>query len=81
MGLEINTIITLENREKYVVLNETMYQGKKYFLAMGIDENKEVISSDVVILEEELEGLDMYVKKVIDSEMLAHLASLLKAQM
>lgn len=81
MGLEINTIITLENQEKYVVLNETMYQGKKYFLAMGIDEKKEPISSDVAILEEDLEGLDIYVKKVTDAEMLVQLASLLKNQM
>lgn len=27
MGLKTNTIITLENQEKYVVLNETMYGG------------------------------------------------------
>ena len=38
MGLKTNTIITLENNEKYVVLNETMYGGTKYFLVMGIDE-------------------------------------------
>ena len=29
MGLKTNTIITLENQEKYVVLNETMYGGIK----------------------------------------------------
>lgn len=81
MGLEINTIITLENNERYVVLNETMYQGKKYFLVMGIDQNKEIISSDVAILEEELEGLDIYIKKVTNSSLLTQLANLLKAQM
>lgn len=81
MGLEINTIITLENNEKYVVLNETMYMGKKYFLTMGIDEKKEVKSDDVAILQEELEGLDIFVIKVTDSELLIKLTQLLKEQM
>ena len=29
MSLRTNTIISLENNEKYVVLNETMYGGVK----------------------------------------------------
>ena len=61
MGLELNTIITLENQEKYHVLKEIMYEGKKYFLVKFIEE-----SNENVILEEELEGLDIYVKKVIN---------------
>ena len=43
MSLRTNTIISLENNEKYVVLNETMYGGTKYFLVMGVDENKDVM--------------------------------------
>jgi len=56
MGLEVNTIITLSNYERYVVLNETMYSGKKYFLTMGVDDKKEVMSSLVAVFVEELEG-------------------------
>ena len=56
MGLKINYIIVLENGEQYIVLKEAMYYGKKYFLAMGLDENREVISSKVVILEEHVSG-------------------------
>ncbi len=81
MGLEVNTIITLSNNEKYVVLNETLYSGKKYFLTMGVDEKKEVQTDNVAIFEEELEGLDTYVKKVTDSELMIKLTSLLKEQM
>jgi len=40
MSLKPNTIISLENGEKYVVLNETMYGGVKYFLVMGVDNKK-----------------------------------------
>ena len=81
MGLEVNTIITLSNYERYVVLNETMYSGKKYFLTMGVDEKKEVKSDDVAIFVEELEGLDIYVRKVNDPDLLLKLTKLLKEQM
>ena len=80
MGLNTNTIIVLENRERYIILNQTMYTGKKYFLAMGIDENKELITSKVVILEEIVSGLDLYVEKVTDQETIKTLTRLFKAQ-
>ncbi len=80
MGLEINTIITLENNEKYVVLTETIYSGKKYFLVMGVDEKNAVKTKDVAIFEEEVEGLDTYIEKVADSELLIKLMNLLKKQ-
>lgn len=72
MGLEINTIITLENNEKYQIINENLYNGKKYFLANKIDDQTETI------FEEELEGLDIYVREVLDKEMYEAIISLLK---
>lgn len=80
MGLKINNIIVLENKEQYIVLNEAMYYGKKYFLAMGLNEKREVISSNVVILEEYVSGFDTYVSKVIDNELLTILTRMFKAQ-
>ncbi|MBQ6687082.1 MAG: hypothetical protein IJN03_00980 [Bacilli bacterium] len=80
MGLSTNTIVVLENQERYIILNQTMYTGKKYFLAMGIDENKELITSKVVILEEIVSGLDLFVEKVIDQETIKTLTRLFKAQ-
>lgn len=80
MGLTTNTIIVLDNQERYIILNQTMYTGKKYFLAMGIDENKELITSKVVILEEIVNGLDIYVEKVTDQELIKTLTRLFKAQ-
>lgn len=80
MGLSTNTIIVLENKERYIILNQTMYTGKKYFLAMGIDENKELITSKVVILEEIVSGLDLFVEKVTDQEIIKTLTRLFKAQ-
>lgn len=80
MGLKTNTIISLENNEKYVVLNETMYGGVKYFLVMGVDENKDVIPSNVAIIEEIIEGADTYVERVTDPELVIILTRILKSQ-
>ena len=38
MSLRTNTIISLENNEKYVVLNETIVGGSKFLLVNGVYE-------------------------------------------
>ncbi len=80
MGLKTNTIITLENNEKYVVLNETIYGGVKYFLVMGVDENKNIIPTNVAIIEEIVDGQEVYVDKVKDPELIIILTRILKSQ-
>lgn len=80
MGLKTNTIISLENNEKYVVLNETMYGGVKYFLVMGVNENKDIIPSNVAIVEEIIDGQDTYVDRVRDPELIVILTRILKSK-
>lgn len=80
MEIKTNTIITLENKEKYVVLNKTEYQSDLYFLVMGLDEKKEVISSKVAIMKSETEENDLYVSKVEDPKLIIELTKLLKRQ-
>ena len=80
IGLKTNHIIILENKEEYVILNEIMYDGKKYFLAMGI-KDKEVVSNDIAILEEYISGFDTYVSKVTDKELIGTLSSKFKEQL
>jgi len=81
MNLKINTIITLENNEKYVLLNETMYGGANYFLGMGLDNNLEVLADKVKIFEEVVDGTDVYVDEVKDNNLIIILTRLLKAQL
>lgn len=80
MGIKMNHIIVLENKEEYIVLNEVLYNEKKYFLAMRLNEKREVISSNVIILEEHISGFETYVAKVVDSELITILTKLFKAQ-
>jgi hypothetical protein len=81
MSLRTNTIISLENNEKYVVLNETMYGGVKYFLVMGVDENKDIIPTNVGAVEEIIDGQDTYVDRVKDPELIIILTRILKSQL
>ena len=81
MGLKLNTIITLENNEKYILLNETLYGGIKYFLVMGLDDNKDIIPSKVKIIEEIIKDNEVYVKAVKDPELIIILTRILKAQL
>ena len=80
MGLSINTIITLENSEKYVVLNETTYEDSKYFMVMGIDDDKQIIPTKVAIFKEVVEGIDIYIVKVKDQKLMAKLTEILREQ-
>ena len=80
MEIRINTIITLDNQERYMVLNQVNYEGKDYFLVMGVDDNKEVISSKVAIMMSEKDGEDTYVSKVEDNDLMATITNLLKSQ-
>ncbi len=78
--MKINTIITLSNDEKYMVLNETYYQQERYILTMGVDDNKEIIQSKVAIFKEIIENNEIYVEKIEDSYLLIELTNLLKSQ-
>lgn len=81
MKIKTNTIITLENNKRYVVLNETICNNKRYFLVMEVAENKEVIPENVAIFESIENSTDIYIEKVEDSELLIFLTKQLKAQL
>lgn len=81
MQIKINTIITLSNNERFMVLNETMYEENKYFLVMGIDEQKEIISSKVAIVKEVIQNEEVFVEKIEDSELIIKLTNLFKSQL
>lgn len=81
MQIKINTIITLSNNERFMVLNETMYEENKYFLVMGIDDQKEIISSKVAIVKEVIQNEEVFVEKIEDSELIIKLTNLFKSQL
>lgn len=49
----INSILTLDNDEKYMVLNQALYQNRNYFLvAKVIDGEEEEVTDEFKLLEE-----------------------------
>lgn len=72
MELQKDTIITLENKERYIVKNITFYGGIKYALAQKEDnENK-------IILEEILDNNELFVQEVSDEELTGILLRILE---
>ncbi len=47
----IHSIITLDNQEKYMVLNQATYQGNQYFFVAKVAEDEEDILDDFKLLE------------------------------
>lgn len=72
MEITKDTIITLENEERYIITNITYYGGVKYALAQK--EN----ATDKVIMEEILENNELYIRKVTDGELIEILMRILE---
>ncbi len=81
MQIKINSMITLDNQERYIVLNETSYENETYYLVMGMDEKKEVVESKVAIMKLVLKNEETYVERVTDSKLILTLTNLLKSQL
>ena len=81
MEIKINTIITLDTNERYMVLNETNYDDDRYFLVMGMDEKKEIVESNVAIFKEVKKDEKCFVEKVTDSKLIIELTNRLKSQL
>lgn len=78
MNLEKDKIILLEDNTKYVITNQTEYNGKKYYLVMGVNSEETTITNEIAILESSESGDDIYVDKVTDPELIKVLVPLLK---
>ena len=80
MGNLINNILTLGNKEKYMVLNQAVYQNKNYYLVVQVSENEEEVLGEFKFLEEtEVDG-EKAVAVVKDEKIIELLAKYLKPQ-
>ena len=74
----INSIVTLANNEEYMILNATNYDSRTYYLMMGLDNNKNIISNKVGIFENREENNKLYLRQVKDSELMIKLTDVFK---
>ncbi len=78
--MKCNNIITLENNEKYLTLNEVTYNKEHYFLVMGVDEEKNIIPGKVNIFKEINKDNEIYIEIIKDSDLIMELTKKLKEQ-
>ena len=78
MEIHEQEIIVLENLERYIILNNVEIENKKYFLAMGLKENNDIIPSKVLFVETEFDGQNLFIIKVKNQDLIIKLAKLLK---
>lgn len=78
--MKCNNIITLENNEKYLTLNEVTYNKENYFLVMGVDEEKNIIPGKVNIFKEINKDNEIYIEIIKDSDLIMELTKRLKEQ-
>ena len=69
-----NMIVTLDEKEKYFLVYETIYNNKKYFMANKLDENNEP-TGESIILEEIKYDSDIYLEIVKDLNTLNFLST------
>lgn len=80
MENRINSILELENGEKYVVLNQAIYQDKNYYLVAEITDNEEDVTGNIKICEEAREDGILAIKLVKDTKLIQLLAKYFKPQ-
>lgn len=78
--MKCNNIITLENNEKYLTLNEVTYTESHYFLVMGVDEEKNIIPGKVNIFKEINKDNEIYIEIIKNSDLIMELTKKLKEQ-
>lgn len=63
-----NQIITLDNLDEYLIIDDTVQGGKQYLLSLKLDENKEPVKTPTILLFEDNENI-----KVVKEETLLNL--------
>lgn len=81
MKLTTNSIITIDTKERYLILNEVNVDNHEYFLVMGLDDNNNTIASKVAIFESDYSDEDTYVIKIEDRKMISKIMNELKKEM
>jgi len=62
-------IITLDNNNDYLLLDETVLDNKKYFFAVGVSKENESPNNEYVLIEEVQHDGKIFAKKVMDEEL------------
>lgn len=65
MKLEINKIITLGNKEKYLIISHVNNNNKDYYYIAELDQNGKDIKENYKIMETTIDGDKTYLDEVV----------------
>lgn len=65
MKLEINKVITLGNKEKYLIISHVVNNGKDYYYIAELDQNEKDIKDNYKIMEVTEENGKTFLDEVI----------------
>lgn len=74
MENRINSILELDNGEKYVVLNQAVYQDRNYYLVAQVTDDEQDIRGEVKICEEVMQDGVLAIRLVKDTKLVELLA-------
>lgn len=66
--MNVDTIITLSNNSKYLLLDKTSIEDKNYFYAIGVKDDLETVTREYIFIEEIKRDGKTFIKKVEDKE-------------
>lgn len=70
--MKVNSVITLDDKFKCLLLDKTNFENSNYYLAVALDENNQPIE-DYAVLKESIENNEIYVEKEEDANVLSQL--------
>lgn len=65
MKLDVNKIITLGNKEKYLIISKVTNNNKDYYYIAEVEENGKDIKENYKIMESTLDGDKVYLDEVV----------------
>ncbi len=70
MENRINSVLELANGEKYVVINQAIYQGRSYFLVGKTTDDEQDLTGEIKIVEEVMQDGVLGIRVVNDPKIL-----------
>ena len=80
MENRINSVLELANGEKYVVINQAIYQDRNYFLVGKTSDDEKSLTGEIKIVEEVMENGMLGIRLVNDLKLLELLTKFLDPQ-
>ena len=70
MENRINSILELTNGEKYVVINQAIYQGSNFYLVSKVTDDEEDLDGEVAIVQEKMQDGVIGIELVKDEKLI-----------